>query len=1160
MNRRTLLLLGMAATIAAGCNDDVTEPSPGVPTEVEVPAGTTDVAADKAVLTALYEATNGPNWTRSEGWLTEAPLVDWHGVTTDEDGRVATLDLSDNELTGELPADLGNLASLLSLSLWGNDVTGKIPPELGNLASLEWLDLYDNDMTGEIPPELSNLASLATLSLWENDLTGEIPAELGDLASLQSLYLGSNGLTGEIPPELGDLANLLELGLSDNELTGEVPAELGDLASLQVLELHHNRLTGALPERLADLTNLQSMYWTSGYSGLCAPGTRKFMDFLEAIEYDGPFCHETDDAALVSLYNAVGGSSWSSSDGWLHRGPLSDWHGVETDSVGRVTVLDLSENGLSGDLPGVLWSLKALRELRIDGNSELGGRLVLGMTGLSLRTLRYEDTSVCAPDAPSFRSWLQSIASHMGNGVECPPQTDRDILATLYHSTGGPNWIDKDNWLTELPLADWYGVEEDDEGRVTALDLHYNALRGEIPPELGDLASLKQFIAWSNDLTGQIPPELGSLASLQTLYLSGNGLTGEIPPELGNLGNLDSLYLGYNSLTGEIPPELGNIASLQALGLSNNDLTGELPAELGGLASLQRLYLSSNDLTGEVPPELGNLASLQELILANNAGISGTLPAEWTSLHMTDLQLGGTGLCAPSDDAFQSWLRSIPRRRVPVCVERAEGEARAAAYVVQAVQSFAFPVPLVAGRPGLLRVFASAPEAGDARVPAARATFYQRDGLERTIEVPSGNGTLEADLQEGSLDASANVEVPGDVLRPGVEMVVEVDPAGALDPGLAVPTRIPATGRTALEVYELPPFDVTVVPFLWETEPDSSILDMTRGMTPDDSLFEATRMLLPVGAMSVTVHEPVWSSSNSAFDLLSETEAIRRLENGGGYWMGTSLDADGAAGVAFVPGQSQFSVLRPGVIAHEFGHSLYLFHAPCGGAGGPDPAFPNRSGRVGAWGWDRRSETLVPSRRRDLMSYCAPAWIGDYHFARAFRWRMHHEAGVAAFQGPPTRVLLVWGGTDADGQPFLNPSFVVDDARASLPDGAGEWRIVGEAEDGRALFDRSFEMKEMTDAGGRQSFVFALPAEASWADALARIVLTGPGGTAELDAESGPAAALLLDPSTGRVRGILRNWPSPAAAQADAAVRSAPEPGLEVQVSRGIPAPDAWRR
>ena len=1292
---RALALLGMAATIAVGCADDVTEPSHGASVQiaqgvavrmepgdtmrlspvpaavvrwtsadatvarvdalglvVAVAAGSTTVTAAtpsgasavvvvtvgphsevdvRAVLPALYEATDGPSWTESEGWLTDAPLGDWHGVSTDDEGRVRALQLSSNGLTGEVPAELGNLASLVVLQLHDNDLTGEIPAELGNLASLTVLDLGSNGLTGEIPAELGQLDSLVLLYLWLNDLTGEIPAEFGNLASLNVLDLGHNGLTGGIPAELGNLASLEVLNLGRNGLMGEIPPELGNLDSLNVLDLGHNGLTGEIPPELGNLASLEELQlrnndltgkvpaefgnladlnyfgWQNN-AGLCAPGTRLFIDFAAGIDHAGPFCHEADAAALKSLYSSAGGSSWESSDGWLQPGPLSDWHGVETDSVaGRVVALDLSGNGLSGALSASLSALEALRSLRVDGNSGLGGRLALGMTGLSLRTLRYEGTSLCAPAEPSFRNWLRSIASHTGNGIECPPLTDRDVLEALYYFAGGPNWHVKENWLTESPLGDWHGVSTDDEGRVMHLSLYSNGLTGGIPAELGNLASLEVLNLWGNGLTGGIPAELGNLASLEVLelwgngltgavptelgnlanlkwlFLSWNGLTGEIPPELGQLGSLVWLTLGWNNLTGEVPAELGNLASLERLDLGSNGLTGEVPPELGQLGSLQRLYLESNgltgevpaelgnlaslerldlgsnDLTGEIPPELGQLGSLERLYLSNNAGLSGTLPAAWTSLDMSELMLGGTGVCAPRDDAFRSWLKSIPLRRVSVCVERADGEANAAAYVVQAIQSFGFPVPLVAGRPGLLRVFAWVPHAGTARVPAARATFYQHDGSVQTLEVTSENGALPTEFQEDRLGASANVEVPGDVLRPGVEMVVEVDPGGVLDPGLGVPTRIPVTGRTALDVYELPSFDVTVVPFLWETDPDSSILDVTRGLTPDDSLFEETRMLLPVGAMSVTVHEPVWTSSRDAFDLINETEAIQAMENGDGYWMGTLPDPAGAAGLASVPGRSMFSVPYPGVIAHEFGHTFHLWHAPCGGAGGSDPSYPDRRGRTGAWGWDRRSGRLVPPTRPDLMGYCGSGWVSDYHFARSLRWRMHDEAGVAAFAGPPAQVLLLWGGVDADGKPFLNPAFVVDDARASLPDGTGEWRIVGEANDGRALFDRRFEMAEIADGDGQSSFVSTLPAEAGWADALTRVVLTGPGGTAELDTESGLAAALLLDPGTGRVRGILRDWPDPAMAQADAA-RAVPEPGLEVQVSRGVPAPDAWRR
>ena len=146
------------------------------------------VSSDREVLVTLYHAADGPNWRNSTNWLSDAPLNEWHHVSADSKGRVTRLDLSDNQLTGEIPPELGTLANLESLNLRGNELGGEIPAELGTLANLELLDLSDNQ------------------------LTGEIPAELGTLAKLAGLYINGNQLSGEIPPELGNLANLRGAG------------------------------------------------------------------------------------------------------------------------------------------------------------------------------------------------------------------------------------------------------------------------------------------------------------------------------------------------------------------------------------------------------------------------------------------------------------------------------------------------------------------------------------------------------------------------------------------------------------------------------------------------------------------------------------------------------------------------------------------------------------------------------------------------------------------------------------------------------------------------------------------------------------------------------------------------------------------------------------
>ena len=96
---------------------------------------------DRSILFALYNATDGPNWTNSANWLTDKPLNAWHGVETNSSGRVAELLLYSNRLRGEIPPELGGLSELVTLSFYQNELTGTIPPQLGDLSNLEDLDL-----------------------------------------------------------------------------------------------------------------------------------------------------------------------------------------------------------------------------------------------------------------------------------------------------------------------------------------------------------------------------------------------------------------------------------------------------------------------------------------------------------------------------------------------------------------------------------------------------------------------------------------------------------------------------------------------------------------------------------------------------------------------------------------------------------------------------------------------------------------------------------------------------------------------------------------------------------------------------------------------------------------------------------------------------------
>lgn len=189
-----------------------------------------------------------------------------------------------------------------------------------------------------------------------------------------------------------------------------------------------------------------------------------------------------------------------------------------------------------------------------------------------------------------------------------------------------------------------------------------------------------------------------------------------------------------------------------------------------------------------------------------------------------------------------------------------------------------------------------------------------------------------------------------------------------------------------------------------------------------------------------------------------------------------------------------------------------------------------------------------------LLAACLP--VGAQHVDN-LRLRLN-DAGNA--QGPLhtvwTQALLLWGGTDAEGEPFLNPAFVID-APVVLPNAAGEHQITGRTGSGDELFSVDFAVPEVADGDGSSSFAFVLPVEPGWAGSLASITLSGPGGLVTLDSNTDLPMSILLDPGSGQVMGILRDVP-----QTDAAAL-APQAGtdsLDVLFSRGIPDAEAWNR
>ncbi|OVA19091.1 Protein kinase domain [Macleaya cordata] len=182
---------------------------------------------------------------------------------------IRILDMSENKLTGVIPAEMGLSSHLQYLNLSWNNLRSRLPPELGYFQNLSMLDLRNNVIYGSIPEDLCESKSLAILQLDGNSITGLIPEEIGNCSSLYLLSLSNNSLNGPIPKTLSRLKKLKILNLELNELTGEIPQELGGLNNLLAVNISYNRLTGRLPTGGVFKSLGQSSL--KGNLGICSP-------------------------------------------------------------------------------------------------------------------------------------------------------------------------------------------------------------------------------------------------------------------------------------------------------------------------------------------------------------------------------------------------------------------------------------------------------------------------------------------------------------------------------------------------------------------------------------------------------------------------------------------------------------------------------------------------------------------------------------------------------------------------------------------------------------------------------------------------------------------------------------------------------------------------
>jgi Leucine-rich repeat (LRR) protein len=364
---------------------------------------------DYAALEAFYMAANGPNWTNNTNWLSSRPFDEWYGLSVDQNGRVSELELPENNLTGNISSDIGNLISLTKIVLRFNNLSGKIPKEITSLANLFRLDLTVNNLSDELPAEIVNLTNLIYLDLSFNNFSGLLPTDLGLLTSLRFLSLSGNNLSGIIPSDLGNLTGLTVLLLANNNFSEELPSWIGNLTNLTYLSLGNNDFSGVLLSWIGNLTLLTILDFShNSLSGKLPIEIGNLTQLTSLDLADNNFSGEipTEIGNLTNLLSLD-----------LTNNNFSEEIPTEISNLTSLTALHLSSNNLSGEFPSQISDLIELRSLSLSDNNFFGElpSWISNFTHLNRADFSYNNFSGELPSEIINLTNLNSLYLHNNN-------------------------------------------------------------------------------------------------------------------------------------------------------------------------------------------------------------------------------------------------------------------------------------------------------------------------------------------------------------------------------------------------------------------------------------------------------------------------------------------------------------------------------------------------------------------------------------------------------------------------------------------------------------------------------------------------------------------------------------------------------------------------
>ena len=655
-------------------------------------------------LEALYDSTNGKNWTKNSNWLTDPSLTNWYGIQLTADScDVVQINLNNNNLGGNLGGNLPNfnLPQLEQLALSSNKLSGSIPNF--NLPNVISINFGANALSGDIP-NFAQSPDISVINLSGNRLSGSIPNFVLS-QELITLDLNNNRLSGKIP-DFSKNTKLIDIDLSHNKLSGSIPSFVSN-TDLLALSLNNNQLSGNIPDFAQSVSLITINLSNNQLSGILPNfGSLLYLQSFDCssnqISGNIPNYVENTQFKVIRLNNNQ------------LIGNIPSFN-----TLTHLLSLDCSYNQLSGSIPDFRNS-PPLGDLLVDNNKfifgDLAGKRWLKDTNIYVSyapqakipvTLSSDgmlSVSTGTPDADQQFKWffiapntttptlvattnssqyrptatgafycqvthtvltvptdstrnliLVSDNYNVGvsNGGRILPSGLKaclfdafNALEALYDSTGGKTWTNSRQWLSNPDLSQWFGVVLTSDGcNIAALRLGNNNLIQRLPNI--HLSALTHLDVSKNKLTGTIPDL--SLPNLETLLLNNNSFNGAVP-NLANCPVIATLDLSFNLLTDAIPDF--NFPHLTTLFLNDNALSGALP-NLVGSTPLSAFHLQNNQFI------FGDLVGKQWLCTDITCTVSSVYAPQATIpiVLRTDGYLSVFTGATDSDQIF-NWYRS----------------------------------------------------------------------------------------------------------------------------------------------------------------------------------------------------------------------------------------------------------------------------------------------------------------------------------------------------------------------------------------------------------------------------------------------------------------------------------------------------------------------